>query len=59
MVYKRPLPSLFFTTSGLRPHPGAEVMEFEKPSLVQEVIHEVWLRSNSDVFKELMSFLVV
>ncbi|MFZ4600327.1 MAG: ankyrin repeat domain-containing protein [Terrimicrobiaceae bacterium] len=59
MVNKKQLPSLFYTTTGLRSCPGGEVMEFETPSLVQEVLHEVWSRSNSDVFQELMSFLVL
>ena len=58
-VYKKRLPSLFFTTIGLRSHLNDEVMGHEKPSLVQEVLHEIWTRSNIDVFRELMRFLAL
>lgn len=57
-VFRKKLPSLLFVAHGLRPLPRDEVISYEKPSLVQEVLHEVWSWNNNDLFKDLMTFLV-
>lgn len=58
VCFRKNLPSVFFSTQGLCSVPGGKIVQSAEPHPIQEILYEVWLKSNSDIFRYLMNFLV-